>query len=339
MQAVIKAEAAPGFSLRDVAEPRAGSGELLLRVAAASVCGSDVHLYDWNPWAQSRVHPPRIMGHEICGEVIGAGTGADATLVGQRVAVESHITCGECPECRRGERHVCVRTRILGVDVDGGFAPMVVIPAANAIPMGDTPPEVVAAMEPFGNAVHACSAGALGGATVAIFGCGPIGCAAIAVARARHAARIVAVDLNPYRLELAEAMGADALIVAGDDIESRVREAAQGELDCALEMSGAAGATRTAIRCTRPGGWVALLGIGDSEVSLDLSSDVVMRGISLHGIVGRRIPETWDATTAYIRDGVLRPQDLITHRFSMSDIDEAMHLMKSGRCGKVSLRP
>jgi threonine 3-dehydrogenase len=339
VQAVLKAEAAPGFTMCDVGEPSAAPGELLLRVVAASVCGTDVHLYEWNPWAQSRVRPPRIMGHEICGEVVARGEGVNGLAIGSRVAVESHITCGRCKECRRGDLHVCEKTQLLGVDVDGGFAPLVAIPAANAIPVGDTVPEVAAAMEPFGNAVHACSAGELAGAVVGVFGCGPIGCASIAVARARGAERIVAVDRNRYRLGLAEKMGADSLVEAGDGVEADVRRAAGGELDCALEMSGAASATVAAIRCTRPGGWVSLLGLGDTPVSLDLSTDVVMRGISMHGIVGRRIPRDWASTTAYIRDGVLRPQDLITHRFELADIDEAMRLMQSGECGKVSLRP
>lgn len=338
MQAVVKAEAGPGFEVCDVAEPVTAPGELLLRVVAASVCGSDVHLYDWNPWAQSRLRPPRVVGHEICGEVVG-GDGAGGLAAGTRVAVESHITCGQCPECLRGDLHVCGNTRILGVDVDGGFTSLVAIPAANAHPVGSMEPSVAAAMEPFGNAVHACWSGDLVGATVAVFGCGPIGCAAVAVARARGAQRVIAIDRNPYRLDLAERMGADALIVVSDHLQADVAAAAGRPLDCALEMSGAESATVAAVCLVRPGGWIALLGIGDTPTSLDLSRDVVMKGLTLHGITGRRIPQTWDATTAYIRDGVLDPGVLITHTFAMGDIDEAVALMKSGRCGKVSLLP
>lgn len=340
MQAVIKPTAAPGFVLRDVPEPEPGKGELLLRVAAASVCGSDVHLYDWNPWAAARVHPPRVIGHEICGEVVGRGRGADIED-GRRVAVESHIVCGHCGSCRRGDFHVCTNTRILGVDVDGGFTTLVVVPQANVFTVGpDTTSEVAAALEPFGNAVHACSYGDLRDQTVAVFGCGPIGCAAIAVARAEGAATVIAADRNRYRLALAERMGASHVVVADGDVEANVRAAAGGaEIDCALEMSGAPSAVAAATRLVRPGGWISLLGIGDEPAILDLSNDVVMKGISIHGVVGRRLPQTWEKTMDYVRTGAIDVGALITHRFAMSEIEGAIELIKSGQCGKVSLHP
>src|SRR5580704_3970925 len=210
MQAVLKANAGPGFSLGDVPEPTPGHGQLLLRVVAASVCGTDVHLYDWNAWAAGRVHPPQIVGHELCGEVVGHGEGVTEPAIGTQVAVESHIVCGECAECRRGDYHVCANTKILGVDIDGCFAPLVVVPARNAIAIdASISPPVAAAMEPFGNAVHACSYGEMKDATVAVLGCGPIGCAAVAVARARGARTVIGLDPNPYRRALAEKMGAD----------------------------------------------------------------------------------------------------------------------------------
>ena len=339
MRAVIKPAAAPGFALADVPEPEPGPGELLLRVDAASVCGSDVHLYDWNPWAAARVRPPRVIGHEICGVVSGGGEGV-IVQEGRRVAVESHIVCRRCTSCLRGDYHVCLNTRILGVDVDGGFATLVTVPQENVYEVDDDiTSEVAAALEPFGNAVHACSYGELEGRTVVVFGCGPIGCAAVAVARARGADRVVAVDRIRYRLELAERMGASALVVADGDVESGVRAAAAGEVDCALEMSGAAGAVTAAVRVVRPGGWIALLGIGDEPVSLDLSNDVVMKGLSLHGVVGRRVPETWQATMEYVRSGAIDAAALITHRLALGDVEEAVALIKSGRCGKVSLHP
>ncbi len=340
MQAVIKPTAAPGFALADVPEPEPGEGELLLRVEAASVCGSDVHLYDWNPWAAGRVHPPRIIGHEICGVVVGRGPGTVAQD-GRRVAVESHIVCGHCSSCVRGDFHVCANTRILGVDVDGGFASLVAVPSANCHTVDDeTSSEVAAALEPFGNAVHACSYGELAGQTVVVFGCGPIGCAAIAVARARGATRVIAVDRNRYRLDLAERMGAAALVMADADVERHVRAAAAGvEIDCALEMSGASSAVVSAFRLVRAGGWISLLGIGDEPATIDLSDDVVMKGLSIHGVVGRRIPQTWDATMEYVRTGAIDAGALITHHYAMSEIEGAIELIKSGQCGKVSLHP
>jgi threonine 3-dehydrogenase len=340
VQAVVKPSAAPGLVLADVPEPQPGAGELLLRVAAASVCGTDVHLYDWNPWAAARVRPPRVIGHEICGEVVGRGVGADLPD-GFRVAVESHIVCGDCNSCRRGDFHVCLNTRILGVDVDGGFTTLVVVPQANVFGIADdTASEVAAALEPVGNAVHACSYGDLAGRTIAVFGCGPIGCAAIAVARAQGAARVIAVDLNRYRLELAERMGATQAVMADEGVERSVRAAAAGaDIDCALEMSGAPSAVAAAMRLVRPGGWISLLGIGDEPATLDLSNDMVMKGISLHGVVGRRLPQTWAATMEYVRSGAIDAGSLITHHYAMSDIERVIELIKSGQCGKVSLHP
>jgi threonine 3-dehydrogenase len=340
VQAVVKPIAAPGFVLADVPEPVPGDGELLLRVAAASVCGTDVHLYDWNPWAAARVHPPRVIGHELCGEVVGRGPGADMQD-GRRVAVESHIVCGHCNSCRRGDFHVCLNTRILGVDVDGGFTSLVVVPQANVFAIhDDTTSEVAAALEPVGNAVHACSYGDLSGRTVAVFGCGPIGCAAIAVARAQGAASVIAIDRNRFRLHLAERMGATRVVMADENVERGVREAVAGaDIDCALEMSGAPSAVVAATRLVRPGGWISLLGIGDEPTTLDLSNDVVMKGISLHGVVGRRLPQTWEATMEYVRTGAIDVAALITHRYAMSEIEAVIELIKSGQCGKVSLHP
>jgi len=338
---VLKASAAPGFTVGVVPEPQPARGELLLRVLAASVCGTDVHLFDWNAWAASRVHPPRVMGHEVCGEVIALGDGVNTIAIGTRVALESHIWDGTCDECRRGDFHVCENTRLIGVDVDGGFRALMTAPAANAWPVGDgVANEVAAAMEPIGNAVHACSYGDVSGRTVVVFGCGPIGCAAIAVARAQGAARVVGVDRLPYRVALAESMGAHAVVLISDETpDAQVRAAAGSHIDCALEMSGASSAVAAATRLVRPGGWISLLGLGDSPDVIDLSTDVVMKGLTLYGVVGRRIPATWERTTAYLHDGVIDVGALVTHRFPLSEINSAMALMKSGQCGKISLTP
>lgn len=340
MQAVLKVDAAPGFTVGDVPEPQPGPGQVLVRVAAASVCGTDVHLYDWTPWAQARVVPPRVMGHEVSGEVVAWGEGVRSPAIGTRVAVESHIVCRHCEECRRGDFHVCENTRILGVDVDGAFAAYVALPVANVWPVGDSvPATVAAAMEPFGNAVHACAHGDLDGRTVAVFGCGPIGCAAVAVSRVAGAARVIAVDPNEYRLRLAERMGATALVRAGSSpVDREVVAAAGGDIDCVLEMSGAPQAVVSAARVVRPGGWISLLGIGE-PVLLDLASDVVMKGLSLFGVVGRTLPATWERTTAYVRDGTIDVAALITHTFPMDEIERAIQLVKSGDCGKVALTP
>jgi threonine 3-dehydrogenase len=339
MQAVLKANAGPGFSLRDVPEPSPGPGQILLRVVAASVCGTDVHLYDWNPWAAGRMHPPQIVGHELCGEVIAHGAGVTLPAIGSRVAVESHIVCGHCEECLRRDYHVCANTQILGVDVDGCFASLVALPARNAITIDDKiSSPVAAAMEPFGNAVHACSYGEMQDATVAVLGCGPIGCAAVAVSKARGARRVIALDPNPYRLELAEKMGADAVIAVGTEpADSAIRKVAGGDVDCALEMSGAPTSLITATRIVRPGGWISILGIGDAPVTLDISSDVVNKGLQLFGVIGRRLPQTWLQVSDYVQSGTIDVGALITHYMPMAEIEQAIALMKSGECGRVSL--
>lgn len=341
MLAVVKTARRPGFTLSDVPDPEPQEGEVLVRVEAASICGTDLHLYDWNPWAASRVHPPRVMGHEMGGVVEEVGANADGIKPGQRVAVESHIVCGHCPECLRGDFHVCANTRILGVDVDGVFAEHVRLPRRNVWPIARTMPyELAALMEPFGNAVHCCSFGKLRGQVIGVFGCGPIGCAAIAIARAENAAAIVAVDRNAYRLDLAKRMGADAVVDASrGDVEAMVARAAGGALDLALEMSGAESAVVAACRLVRPGGWISLLGIGDGPATVDLSSDVVMKGLTLHGVTGRRLFSTWERTTAYLTSGGVDPRPLLTHRFAMADVDEAIELVRSGNCGKVVLSP
>jgi threonine 3-dehydrogenase len=340
MQAVLKAAPAAGFVVGEVPAPAPRAGEVLLRVTAASVCGTDVHLYDWDAWAQSRVTPPRVVGHEFCGEVIAWGDGVRSPALGTRVAVESHLVCNHCEECRRGDFHVCENTRILGVDTDGAFAGHVVVPAANVWPVGPAvPATIAAAMEPFGNAVHACSYGELSGRTVVVFGCGPIGCAAVAVARVQGAEKVIAVDRNEYRLRIAESMGATSVVRAGTEaVDRAVREAAGGDIDCALEMSGAPTAIASATRIVRPGGWISLLGIGE-PVLLDVTTDVVMKGLSLFGVVGRKLPTTWEQTLEYVRDRVIDVTPLITHSFPMHEINGAMELIKTGQCGKVTLTP
>jgi threonine 3-dehydrogenase len=339
VKAVVKPSPGPGFALTTVPDPTPAAGEVVLRVEAASICGTDVHLYEWNAWAASRVHPPRVMGHEMCGEVVAQGTGADSVRLGSRVAVETHLVCGHCTECRRGDFHVCANTRILGVDVDGAFAQYVAIPAHNTWPVAPgLPPELGALMEPFGNAAHACSYGRLRSQSVAVFGCGPIGCMCVGIARAEGASRIVAVDRNPYRLELALAMGADAVVDAAEGDEA-ILAAAGGPLDCALEMSGAPSAVASATHLVRPGGWISLLGIGDAPATLDLSRDVVMKGLTLYGVTGRRMFSTWEQTSAYLSDQRIDVSPLLTHRMPLADVDKAIELMRTGRCGKVVLQP
>ncbi len=333
----MKLDAKPGYTVAPaVAPPICREGEVLLIVEAASICGTDLHIWNWDDWASHRVVPPRIMGHEMAGTIAQLGPGVTGFEIGTRAAVESHVVCGACGPCRSGRSHVCERTRILGVDTDGVFASQVVVPAVNLHPVPPSvAPEVAAFMEPLGNAVHSCQPHQMEGKSVAILGCGPIGCAAVAVARAQGAASVVAVDPNPFRLSLAEAMGATSCVQDAGELAADSHTAAP---DIVLEMSGAPAAVANALRLVVPGGAVSLLGLGP-PLSLDVAADIVMRGITVYGIVGRRIPSTWELSMRYIVSGQVNPQPLFTHHLPMDDIDHAMELMRDGRCGKIVLEP
>lgn len=342
MQAVVKSEPGPGASWAAVPERQPEAGEALLQVVAAGICGTDLHILEWNSWAAGRVLPPRVLGHEMAGLVLAVGAGVESPRPGELVGVESHLVDLTCPQCLRGDFHVCEHTRILGVDVDGVFAERAIVPARNCrVAPPNLDPAVVAFQEPMGNAVHAASQGELRGQVVLVTGCGPIGCAAVGIARAEGAARVVAVDRVRARLDIAERMGADALVDTGrlTDLDSGLGDACRGEADVVLEMSGHPLLIGAALASLRPGGWVSLLGLGDRELTIDLSSRVVMRGITLFGVTGRRQFETWDQTSAYLSTGRVDVSPILTHRLSLRDFQRAADLAGSGEVGKVVLYP
>ena len=342
MQAVVKSAPGPGAGWATVPERPPGPGEAWLQLVAAGICGTDLHILKWNGWAAGRVHPPRVLGHEMAGLVLGVGEGVESPQVGDLVGVESHLVDLTCPQCLRGDYQVCENTRILGVDVDGVFAERVIVPARNCrvAPPG-LDPAVVAFQEPMGNAVQASAQGDLKGQVVLVTGCGPIGCAAVGIACAEGARLVVAVDRVPARLQIAAKMGADALVdtSAEADLEGSLRDACQGEADVVLEMSGHPRLIQGALATIRPGGWISLLGLGDGAQTLDLSSQVVMRGITLFGITGRRQFETWDQTGAYLSSGRVDVRPILTHHVSLLDFDRAVELAGSAEVGKVVLYP
>ena len=342
MQAVVKSGPGPGAAWATVKERPPEAGEALLQVVAAGICGTDLHILEWNSWAASRVRPPRVLGHEMAGVVLAVGDGVVSPEVGDLVGVESHLVDLTCPQCLRGDFHVCEHTRILGVDVDGVFAERAVVPARNCrVAPSTLDPAVVAFQEPMGNAVHAASQGDLQGQVVMVTGCGPIGCAAVGIARAEGAARVVAVDRVRARLDIADRMGADALVDTSQltDLGSGLRDACRGEADVVLEMSGHPLLIQASLATLRPGGWVSLLGLGDHELTLDLSNQVVMRGITLFGVTGRRQFETWDQTSSYLSTGRVDVSPILTHRLSLLDFQRAADLAGSGEVGKVVLYP
>jgi len=342
MRAVVKASAGPGAEIREVPVPACGPGQLLLQVKRAGVCGTDLHIYGWDRWSQGRIKPPVTLGHEFVGEIVEVGEGVTEFRSGERVSCESHIVCNHCVACRTGNGHVCENTRILGVDVNGGFAEYVAVPAVNAWRApSNIPIEVAAVMEPLGNAVHTAFAGPISGCNLAVTGCGPIGLFAIAVARAAGAARVVASDVSPYRLDLARQMKADVVLDAREgDFVKRCMDLTGGTgLDGVLEMSGSPEAMRDGLDALRSGGRLSLLGIPKEPFELDWNRLVIFKGVTIHGIIGRRMYDTWYQMDNLLSSGRLDVRPAITHVMPMERFDEAIALLAAGKAGKVVLVP
>ena len=340
MRALAKVRAEPGLELVERQAPDPGEGQVLLRVEAASICGTDHHLFSWDEWAAENLVPPRILGHELAGTVIGTGAGVTRVKEGDLVGVESHVFDWTCAQCRRGDMHLCRNLRVIGVHVDGGFADYVVIPEANAIESNGLDPAVVALQEPMGNAVHAAFAEPIEGRSVLVTGCGPIGLCAVGIAKAAGASVVIATDTEPYRLELARTMGAGLVLDAvAADTEERIGEATGGDgVEVVLEMSGAPSALDQALRLVTRGGSISLLGIFGEPPKVDLSELVIMKGIRLHGIFGRRIYDTWERTQSLLRGG-LNVTPIITHRLALEEWEQAFDLIGSRHAGKVVLLP
>lgn len=341
MRALAKTRPEPGAELIERPVPRPGAGEVLLKMEAASICGTDIHLYRWDPWAAEILVPPVILGHELAGRVAATGSGVGRVREGDLVGVESHIVCWDCAQCRAGDMHLCQDLKVIGAHVDGGFAQYVVIPQANAIESNGLEPAVVALQEPMGNAVHAAFVEPIEDRTVAVTGAGPIGALSVAIAKAAGASLVIATDVEPYRLEIASQMGADlALDATRPDTVQRILEATGGDgVDVVLEMSGAQSALDQALDFVTRGGRISLLGIFASPVQMHLSDLVIQKGLRLYGVYGRKIYDTWERTQDLLRSGGVDPTPLITHRFDLADWEQAFELIASRHAGKVVLLP
>jgi threonine 3-dehydrogenase len=342
MRALVKESAGPGIVLRDVPVPTCGPSEALIRVHHAGVCGTDLHIWEWDSWASQRLRPPVIVGHEFAGEITRLGSEAEAAgllAVGDLVTAEGHIVCGHCLQCRLGAAHLCRRTQIIGVDRDGAFADYIVMPASNVMKLDGIPTEIGAIMDPMGNAVHTVLEAEVPGSTVLVLGCGPIGCFAIGVARAAGASLVIASDLNPKRLELARAMGAQVVLnPKSDDVVARVRELTGGDgVDLVCEMSGHPSGHAQALAAARMGGRVNLLGTPSRTTEVDFARDIIFKGLTLYGVTGRKMYQTWHQMLRFLRAGQVNPRPVITHRFPLEQIAEAIQVIKDGQAGKVIL--
>jgi len=340
MRALVKERAQPGAQIREVPVPEPGPNELLIRVEAASVCGTDVHIERWDPWAQENFGPPpMIFGHEMAGTVVGRGPGATRVAIGEMVAVETHVVDWTCYQCRTGRAHVCQNMRILGVHRPGSFAQYVAIPEVNAWVVEGTAPEIAALQEPLGNAVHAAFVEEVAGQTALVTGCGPIGLMSIGVLKMAGARAVYATDINEERLELARQMGADLALDARDDIIGQLRSETDGNgVDIVLEMSGSAAALHQGLAAITNGGRVSLLGTHTVPATLDLSQEIIFKGVRIYGITGRRLWDTWYRTTALLEEG-LDITPIISHRLPLADYAQAFDLVASGHAGKIVLLP
>ena len=338
MKALTKKYAEKGIWLEDIAEPEYGPNDVLIRVKKTAICGTDIHIYRWDEWAQKTIPVPMAVGHEFSGEIVAMGSEVRGYEVGDRVSAEGHITCGVCRNCRAGRRHLCMNTVGVGVNRPGAFAEYIAVPAFNVFKLPDSITDDIAAMlDPFGNATHTALSFDLVGEDVLITGAGPIGIMACAVAKHVGARHIVITDLNEYRLKLAEKMGATLTL---NITESSVREAMEGlgmteGFDVGLEMSGNGEAMRQLLRSMHHGGKVALLGIPPADTAIDWN-EIIFKGLELKGIYGREMFETWYKMAAMLQSGLdLSP--MITHRFPVEDYREAFEIMDSGESGKVIL--
>lgn len=337
MNAIVKPTAARGLELRRVPVPTPGPGEVLIKIHKTAICGTDVHIYDWNTWSQQHIKPPMVIGHEYVGEIAALGAGVSGLFVGQRVSGEGHITCGHCRNCHSGNIQWCKNTSGVGVDRDGAFAEYLCIPQTNVIIIDENLPEdVVAFFDAFGNATHTALMFNMVGEDVLITGAGPIGVIAVGICKYAGARRVVITDVNDYRLDLARKMGADAAVnIATEDIsEVMCKQGLTEGFDVGLEMSGNEAAFSQMIGAMRNGGKISLLGLANAPITVDMN-DIISKGLMLQGIYGRKM-DNWHQMS-YMVQGGLDLTPVITHRYHYTEFEKGFEAMMSGQSGKVVL--
>jgi len=343
MTAFIKETRDPGFKKTKKKIPNElKSDEVFIQILATSICGTDVHIYKWDKWSQGRIKPPLTVGHEFCGKVLAVGNDVKTVSVGDIVSAETHIVCHTCEFCKRGEYHICENTKIIGVDTDGCFAEYARMPAYNLIVNNSNiDPKYLSIQEPLGNAMHTMMHFDIVDKTVAVVGCGPIGLMGVNIAKAVGSKKIIAIEINDYRIKLAKELGAHVVInPLKEDVIKRVLEETDGKgVDVVAEFSGNKTAIEQSFKYIKPGGKMSLLGIVPSNVEIDLSSDIVFKGISIYGVVGRLMFKTWDQVTLMVQSGKLDLEKIVTHTFPLEQMEEAMAVMISGNSGKVVLIP
>ncbi len=345
MQAVAKTKPGKGLELIEAPVPKPKEDELLLKIKACSLCGTDVHIYNWDsPWDTRFKEFPRILGHELCGEVLEVGKHAKGFEAGDFVAAESHIACGTCYQCLVGKAHICANLKFFGVHVDGSFAEYMVMPAVNAWKTPKSfPPEIATLQESLGNSVYTVHTQAkeIFGKYVTIFGGGPTGQFAVALAKLAGAAKIMMITGTEEHQAIAKKMGADVIVDRHkEDIVKRILEETNNQgADVMLEMSGSGEAIEQGFQSLRQGGSVALLGLPSKPITLDWSRYQVLKDANVKGIYGREMFRTWEITSNLLKSGKLDIRPVITHKYKLSEFAKAFETMQSGKCGKVIMYP
>jgi len=344
MLAVMKKERAPGAELVEVDIPNIKPDEVLVKVKATSICGTDAHIYNWDQWAQSRIKPPMIFGHECAGEVVEVGNLVKRIKIGDFISAETHIPCGHCFQCLTGQQHICQNLRILGVDINGCFAEYVSIPEVCAW-KNDTalPAEIASVQEPFGNATYTVMESQVPAKIIAIMGDGPIACFAVGIAKAVGAAKIFAVGEFPYRVKLLKTMGADVTlsILTNDPVKEIMEATSHQGVDVVLEMAGAQKAIDDGFTILKKGGTFTAFGIPSSKIEFDLSNNVVFKGAKIIGINGRLMFKTWFELNNLLKYKKVDISPVITHKMPLKDFHKGMEAVASKRkeVGKVVLFP
>jgi threonine 3-dehydrogenase len=337
MKALVKEYPKEGLWIKDIPMPKCGNNDLLVKISKTAICGTDLHIFKWDDWAQRNIKTPRIIGHEFVGEIVEIGANVAGYEIGERVSGEGHIVCGVCRSCRAGKRHLCTNAQGIGVHRDGCFAEYLCLPASNAWHLHPRiPSEIAAFMDPFGNATHATLSFDLVGEDVLITGAGPIGLMAAAIARHVGARNIVITDVNDYRLELARMLGVTrAINVAKTSVEETMRSLDMIGFDIGLEMSGNPAAFEAMLENMHHGGRIALLGILPRMAQIDWDQ-VIFKGLVIKGIYGREIFETWYKMQTMLQSG-LDISPVLTHILPFEEFEKGFEIMKSGNCGKVVL--
>jgi threonine 3-dehydrogenase len=341
MKAIVKTKPEKGLELRDVPIPKIEENEVLLKVLSTSICGTDLHIYKWDEWIRELIKIPRVIGHEVVGEIVELGKDVKGFKKGDIVSVETHFACFNCPACKKAQYKVCYNMKILGIDTDGAFAEYVKVPAFNLWKNEENIDiSLMSLKEPFGNAVDTVLTEDITGKSILITGAGPLGLMAILIAKKSGAYPVFITEVKPYRIEMAKKLGADYVInPLKENLYEFIMDITRGEgVEVMCEMSGNEKALNEGLKCLAPNGRVSLLGLFDKNVNVNLNDLIILKNIRIYGITGREMFNTWFKVQKLIESGLdLSP--ILTHKFKFDEVEKAMELMEKGECGKISLIP